>query len=161
MGLREPAFPFEREWQRGETDYQRAPFARNLRHGRRGARTSPPAKTSANENHPGIRQCLAHFIRRFIGGVVADLGIAPRPQTARHRAPELHLARRDRAGERLHIGVDRDEIGFVEAVEDNAIENIAARAADADDFDGDVFVRPFGQIVVTIKLDHRRCRAFL
>ena len=71
-------------------------------------------------------------------------------------AAELHFVRRDRAGERLHIGVDRDEIGLVHAIEHDAVERVRAGAADADDFDREIVFVLFRQAVVAAELDHRR-----
>jgi hypothetical protein len=62
--------------------------------------------------------------------------------------------RSDRTGERLHIGVDRDEIGFFHSIEDDAIERIRARAADANDLNRDDFLFAFRQRVIVAKLDH-------
>ena len=102
---------------------------------------------------------LANFIGRFVGGVVAQFGIAAGAEPARDGAAELHFVRRDGTGERLHVGVDRDEIGFVQSVEHDAIERIRAGAADADDFDRNDFLFAFRQAVVAVELDHSLIRS--
>jgi len=142
--------------QRGECDDERAAFARDLRYGRRGARARSAAEAGANKNHPRVRQGLPDFIGGFVSGVVADLGIAAGAEAARHRSPELDFVSRDRAGERLHVGVDRDEIGFVEAVEHDPVEHIRAGVADSDDLDGNFFFCLFRQAVIAAELNHRR-----
>ena len=86
--------------------------------------------------------------------MIAELGIAASAEPVRARAAELDFSRRDRARQRLHIGVDRDQIAFVHAVEQHAIERIRSGAADANDFDGNWFLLPFRQTVIFTELDH-------
>ena len=54
----------------------------------------------------------------------------------------------------MDIGVDRDEIGLVHAIEQYAIERVRSRAADSDNFDGNWFLLPFRQTVIFTELDH-------
>ena len=150
------AFAFERERHRRKGDDERAGFARDLRDHRRGAGAGPATETRADKDHARIRQRLPDFIRRLRGRVVAELRIAAGAESTRDGSPELNFVRRHRAGERLHVGVDRDEIGLVHAIEHDAIEDIRAGAADADHFDrDDIFLFAFGQAVVATKLDHK------
>ena len=67
---------------------------------------------------------------------------------------------RDRAGEGLHVGVDRDEIGLVEAIEHDPVEHIRAGVADSDDLDGDFFFGLFRQAVIAAKLNHFKSSKF-
>ena len=88
------------------------------------------------------------FIRGFRGRLMAKLGITARAEAARNRPPKLNLVRRDRAGERLHVSVGGDQIGFIEAIEHDAIEGVRAGTADTKHFDRDDILLPFGQAVV-------------
>src|ERR1044072_6697888 len=54
----------------------------------------------------------------------ATAGAAPEP--ARDGAPARDLVRRHGTGDRLHIGVDRDQVGLVQAIEHNPVEHIRA-----------------------------------
>ena len=51
--------------------------------------------------------------------------------------------RRHRTGKRLHIGIHRDEVGFIHPIEDDSIERVAAGTADARDFDRNEFLFAF------------------
>ena len=153
LRLGRAAFAFEGERQRGKSDDQRAGFARHLRDDRRRARTGAAAESGANENHSRALHALRAFRRRILRRVVAQLGIAAGAEPARDCPTDLHLVRRDRAGERLHVGVDRDHFGLLHPVEHDAVERVRAGASDADDLDRNVFLF-FRQAVVAAELDH-------
>src|SRR2546421_10199576 len=140
LRLNSATFSFERKRQRSECDYQRAGFARELRDDRRRARTRSAAEPRANENHSRAGDGLTNLVRRFNRCLVTKLGIAAGSESARASASELNFSRRDGAGERLDVGIDRDEIVLIHAVEQNAVERVRAGAADAHDFDWDLFL---------------------
>ena len=133
-----------------------APLSRAIcaTHGRR-ARTGAAAESGADKNHPRALQRLAHFVGRFVRRVVAQLGIAAGAESARDGPADLHFVCGDRAGERLHVGVDRDHFGVLHAVEHDAVERIRAGASDADDFDRESSSCLFRQAVIAAELDHR------
>ena len=99
-------------------------------------------------------QGFAQFVGRFVRRVEAQLGIAAGAEPARGFAADLHLPGRDRAGERLHVGVDRDHFGVLHAVEHDAVERVRAGASHADDFDREIVFLFFRQAVVAAELDH-------
>ncbi len=78
LRLGHAAFAFESERQGRENHDERARFARDLRHRRRGAGTRPAAQAGANKNHSRVRERLPDFVRGFVGGIVAELRIAAR-----------------------------------------------------------------------------------
>src|SRR3954452_14286759 len=65
--LGQPAFAFEAEWQRRESENERTILPRDLGHGRGRARTGAATESCTNKNHSGIPQRLPNFVRRFIG----------------------------------------------------------------------------------------------
>ncbi len=125
-----------------------------MRDQRRRPGTGPAAEARADKNHARIDKCLADFVGRFHRRLITKFGIAARAEAARDQAAELHFARRHRTGERLHFGIDRNEIAFFHSVEHDAIERVRAGATDAHDFDWDNFFFPFRQGVVVAELNH-------
>src|SRR5262249_2647218 len=98
-------------------DYERARFTRELCNNRRGARAGTAAKSSANENHPRARHCLPNFVGRFDRGLITKFRIATGSKTARSGPAKLNFARGDGTRERLQVGINRDEIIFIHAIE--------------------------------------------
>src|SRR5439155_23176221 len=147
-------FSFGRERERSECDDERTGFTRELRDRRGSLRPRAATESGANKNHPRACNCLPDFVGGFNRGLITEFRIAASPETARAGAPELDLARRDRARERLHVGVDRDEVAFVHAIKQYAIKRVRSGAPHADHFDGNWFFLPFRQTVIFAELDH-------
>src|SRR6266446_4120443 len=118
------------------------------------ARSSAATEPRANKNHSRAGDCLTNLVRRFNRSLITELGIAAGAEPVRARTTELDFARRDRARQRLDIGVDRDEIGLVHAVEQHAIKRVRSRTADSDNFDGNWLLLPFRQTVIFTELNH-------
>ena len=114
----------------------------------RRAGTRAATKSCANKNHSRIGKRLADFVGRFRRRLITQVRIAAGAEATADRATKLHLMRSNRSGERLHIGIDRDEIGFFHSIKDNAIERIRACAPDANDFNRDHFFFAFRQCVI-------------
>ena len=148
------AFSLEAKGKGDERDDQRASFTGELCDIWGGARAGAATEPCANENHSGVGQRFADFAGRLCGCLIAQLGVAARAQTTSHRATELHFVRRHRTRQRLHIGIDRNHLGFLQAIEDDSIERIGTGAADAYNFDRNQFLFAFGQIVILAELNH-------
>ena len=56
-------------------------------------------------------------------------------EPARDALAEVDFLRRDAAVQRLHVGVQRDDGGALDAVEHEAVERVCTGAADAEDLD--------------------------
>ena len=102
---------------------------------RAGARAA--AEPDAEEDERGVLDCRADVVHAFLRRLVAQLGIAAGAEPARGGAPDLHLLRRDGAGEGLGVGVDGDELRAGQPIEHDAVERVCARASDSEDFDAE------------------------
>ena len=70
---------------------------------------------------------------------------------------KLNFVRGHGTRERLHIGVDRDDVRLAHTIEDNPVEDVQPGAANTDDLEGNFVLGRFvGQVVVAVKLDHGR-----
>ena len=66
-------------------------------------------------------------------------GSPPVPRPRVMLRPSLDFFRGDRGRERLHVGVQRDEVGVFHAIKHDAVEGVRSRSsADSDDFNRDV-----------------------
>ena len=88
-----------------------------------------------DEHHVGATQRLLDLVLVVLGGLAADLGICARAQAARHLAADVELDVGVGHEQRLRVGVDRDELGALEAHVDHAVDGVDSAAADADDLD--------------------------
>ena len=114
----------------------------------------PPPSPGTNKNHSRALHRFAQFVGGFLRRVIAQLGSPPAPSPRVIVTTELDFACRDRTGERLHVGVDRDHFGMLHPVEHDAVERVRAGASDADDFDREIVFLFFRQAVVAAELDH-------
>ncbi|KAF5408084.1 MAG: hypothetical protein Udaeo2_17870 [Candidatus Udaeobacter sp.] len=97
---------FEPKRQGCEHKHQCSGLASQMRDIRRRARTRAPSEPCADENHSCTSQRLANLLRRFEGGLIANLGVATRAQAAGDGAAELNFVWSNGARQRLHVGVD-------------------------------------------------------
>ena len=134
-GLRETPFPLEGKGQGGKGDDDCAGAARHVRDERGRAAAGAAAESRAEENEVRSFDGGFDFIARLLGSLVADLGIASRAESARGDFAEMDFLWGDAAIERLHVGVQRDECRAFDAVEHEAVERAAARAAEPEDAD--------------------------
>jgi hypothetical protein len=76
--------------------------------------------------------CVAHPVRRLLGGELALVGLAARAQAA---VAELDQAGRGGAVQRLRVGVGADELDVLHAAHDHVLHRVAAAAAHPDHLD--------------------------
>ncbi len=118
---------------------------RVARSSRRGPASDPSALTGGDEHHVGALERLLDLVPALVGGAVAHLGVGARTEAARELAAELELDVGVAHGERLRVGVDRDELDALEAGVDHAVHRVGAAAAHSDDlYDGQVAARFHG-----------------
>ncbi len=128
--------------------YQRTRFASEMRDIRRCTRARAPTEPGADENHSRTSQRLANLLCRFKCGLIANLGIATCAQATRNGPAELHFVRSNRARQRLHVGIDGQNLCSFQTVEHNPVERIQTGATNTDNFDWNKFVRPLRETVV-------------
>ena len=152
LGVATPAF--ERKWQRGKRKHQRPRLAGEMCDIRCRTRTRAAAESRANEDHSCTGQRLANLFCRFESGLIANFGVATCAQTAGDRAAELHFVRSNGTCQRLHVGVNRQDLGSLQSVEHDPVERVETGAANTDNFDWNRVLAPLGEAVVFAKLNH-------
>ena len=125
-----------------------------MRDVRRRARARASAEPGANKDHSCTGQRLANLFCRFESGLIANFGVAACAQAAGDRATELHFVRSNRACQRLHVGVNRQDLGSLQSIEHDPVERVETGAANADNFDWNRVLPPLGEAVVFAKLNH-------
>ena len=117
-------------------------------------RTRATTKSRADKNHSRALHRFAQFVGGFLRRVIAQIRVAAGAQAPGDFTTDLHLACCDRAGERLHVGVDRNHFGMLHPVKHDAVERVRAGASHPDDFDREIVFLFFRQAVVAAELDH-------
>src|SRR6266513_172644 len=120
----------------------------------RGSGSSAAAQPCANKDHSCAAQRLADFFCRFESSLITNLRIATCAQATGHGAAELHFVRSNGACQRLHVGVNRQDLGSLQPVEHDPVKRIQTGATNADDLYWNKVLRPLGEIIVFIELNH-------
>jgi len=113
-------------------DREDAEFARGARHHRGGAGSGAAAHARGDEHHVSAGQVVANLVDHFLGCGAADIGLGACAKTFGHRYAHLDDAFGPRHGQRLGIRVGDDEVDPLEAGTDHVVDDVAARAADAE-----------------------------
>jgi len=129
------AFPFEAKRHGGERNDEGALFLCQRRNEARGSGTGAATKADAKKCHPDLFESLSYLSRRLLACRVAEFRIAATAKTTRGGASELDFFRSHRAGERLHVGVQRNKPGILKTVQSDPVQRVGTGAADAGDLD--------------------------
>ena len=101
----------------------------------RGAGSRPPAHAGGNEHHVRAAEHLLDALAIFFRRSLSHRRLGPGAQTLGDACPDLQLAARLAAFERLRIGVDDDELDSLHTLFDHVIDCITAAAAHTDHLD--------------------------
>ena len=126
---------FERERFGDDRDRQRARFARDLGDHRRRAGARAAAHARGDEDEIGTVENHREIFARVFGGFASDVGFAPAPRPRVWLLPMCTVFSVCDGAQRLHVGVDGEELHAGEPGLDHAVDGVAAAAADADHFD--------------------------
>ena len=145
-GVVHALFALEIEGLGNDGDREDLQIARDLRNDGRSAGARSAAHACGDEQKVGIFDRLGERILALFRGSPADLGLCPRAQPFCQRRTDLDLILRLGEKKDLLVGIDGDIARALDACLYHAVDRIAARAADTDDFDA----RHAGQIVQCI-----------
>ncbi len=136
FGLVAGTLPFEGEGHGGEDDNEGSFFAGDAGNDGSRAGTGAAAETGAEEHDAAAFHSFPDFIFGFEHGLVAEFGIAAGAEAFGEVHAELDLFFGEAGAEGADVGVEREQLGAVQAVEGDAFQHVGASAAEADDFDG-------------------------
>ena len=103
--------PFERERFGDDGDRQRARFAREFGDDRRRAGARAAAHAGGDEHEVGAVEDASRDPRATLRPLRARVfGFAPAPRPRVRLAADLHAVLGQRVAQRLHVGVDREEV---------------------------------------------------
>src|SRR5437764_1887840 len=108
--------------------------------GRAGAGAA--AHAGGDEHHVRVSAQLGELGAALVGRIAALGPVGARAQAARDLAADVDLDVGVAIVERLHVGVDRDELDALERRRDHAVDRVAAAAAGADHLDPSPAVLP-------------------
>jgi len=111
---------------------QHAELLGDLSNHRRGASAGALAHAGSQEHHVCAFQCGTNLVARSLGSSASGVRVGA---GAKPLITELDHTLRQRARQRLAIGVQRDKVDALDAATNHVIDRIAARAADTDDLD--------------------------
>ena len=119
--------------------------------------TGAAAESGADEDDVMAFERLADLLAGEESGFATKIGIAACADAFHELDTELHFGRCHGMAEHAHISVHAHERGLDDAVESDAVDDVRAGAADADDADaGCSFSRDAGSLSALI-FDHKRC----
>src|SRR5213594_667098 len=126
------------EGERADRDREGARLLRQLREDRGAACAGAASEAARDEDHVRPLDDGPEFVRRFAGGLLADLGECPGPEAPRDPASQEELVRRPDDQEMLGVRVRGEELRPDDAGLDEPVDRVAAAPSNADDLD----VRP-------------------
>ena len=118
-----------------DADGQGTHVARDLGDDGCGAGAGPTTHAGGDEDHVGVTEGVGDLLGVFLGGALADGGVAAGAETAGDLVADADLVGRVRLQQGLGIGVDGDELDAHQLGPDHAVDGIAATTADPDDPD--------------------------
>ena len=127
--------PLEAERAGDDPDRQRADTASDLGHDGCRARAGATTLAGGDEDHVGALEGLLELVPVLLGGVHADVGVAPGAQAAGQLATDVDLDVGVTHEQRLRVGVDRQELDALQPGVDHAVDGVDAGTTDADDLD--------------------------
>ena len=133
LRLADAAAAFKAERHGRDDDDERAGVLRDLRDDRCGAAAGAAAESGADEDDVMPVDGLADLLAAEKRGLAAEIGITTGADALHDFDAELHLHGCHAVAEHAHVRVHADERGLDNAVERDAIDDIGAGAADADD----------------------------
>ena len=92
----------------------------------------PPPMPQVTNTMSAPCSALEHLVAVLLDGLAPDLGPGAGAESAGELLADLDLDVGLGAGQRLRVGVDRDELHALEVLVDHAVDGVAAAAADAD-----------------------------
>ena len=134
FGLHHAALAFKREGLGDHRDAQRAEFAGQRSHDRRGAAAGASAETGSDENHVGAFESFDDFLGVFQRGFAADFGIGAGAKSFGQLRAQLQFHRSLRKLQRLQVGIGGDEFHAFHLGADHAIDGVAPAATHANHF---------------------------
>ena len=111
---------------------QDAQFLGNFGHHGRGARSGALAHAGGDEHHVGAFQGGTDVAALGLGSGPAGFGVGPGAQTG---ITQLDGAAGQRAGQRLAVGVDGDELDALHTAVDHVVDGVTTTAPDAHHLD--------------------------
>jgi hypothetical protein len=132
--LRAPT-TFEAERARDDSDGERAELVRDLADDRRSAGACAASLARGDEDHVRALESLLDLVPTLAGGLLADLRVRTRAETATRACADVELQVGLRHEQRLCVRVDGDELTAAKAGLDHPVDGIRAAAADSDNLD--------------------------
>ena len=100
------------------------------------AGTGATAEAHAEENNAAAFECRTQLRLRLEHRLVAEFRITAGAQAFGQVRPELDFLRCHARAERADVGIEREQLRSLHAIQRDAFQHVAAGAAEADDFNG-------------------------
>ena len=101
----------------------------------RSAGAGAAADAGGDEDHVRALQDVVDLVPRLLGGLLADVRVAARAQTAGQLVADPDALRRIGHQQRLRVGVDGDEFHAMDALCNHAVDRVRPAATYANDLD--------------------------